>query len=187
MTLNQKLWGKVILSSYNYLNRLSDSLDKLIEKTALNSYYSYSYRFNNNTIEDVFNKISSYSNRKIDYINLKVLTEKALKSIPKHQAKLLILKFIQNMTIEKASQILQISTRSSYRRLEQAIASFMSALTHMGFTVEKLELDYANDPFIRSAYKLVKKNNFLIAEKAEVATTDSIFNTYINEMIASVI
>lgn len=187
MTSNQKLWGKAVLSTYNYLQRLCDSLDKLVEKTAVNSYCYNNLHSAENSIESISNKIIEYSNRKIDYINLKIIIEKALKDIPKQYAKLLILKYIQKMPIEKASQLLNISRRSSYRQLEQALASFMVTLTKYGYTIEKLELDYSSDPFIKSVLRLIKQNNFLIEEKAEVITNESVFTKYINDLLASAV
>ena len=75
MTTKQKNWGKTILSSYNYLQRLCSSIDKLIEDTAVNSYYSYSFIDSRNSITNISSKIINLSNRKIDYINLKILIE----------------------------------------------------------------------------------------------------------------
>ncbi len=187
MTTNQKIWSKALLSSYNYLGRLCDSIDNLIEKTAVNSYYAFSFINSENSIENISKKIIYYSNRKIDYINLKIIIERALKSISKLSAKYLILRYIHKMSVEKACEILNISSRSSYRKLNSALSEFSGVLSSYGFNVEKLELEYSSDPFIGSIYKLVSKNNFLIEEKAEVISKDSIFNRYINELMANVI
>ena len=82
MINNQKLWSKAILSSYNYLERLCNSIDKLVENMAVNSYFSTNLKYGANSVEDLSKKIINLSNRKIDYINLKVLTEQALKQMP---------------------------------------------------------------------------------------------------------
>ncbi|MBQ7885027.1 MAG: hypothetical protein IJ318_02915 [Clostridia bacterium] len=187
MTTNQKLWSKTVLSSYNYLKRLCDSIDKLIENTAVNSYYSFSYKNGENSIANISKKIINLSNRKIDYINLKVLTEKALKDMPKEQAKLLVLKFIHKIPIQTICNLSNISKRSAYRKLEQAIMAFMLVLSRYGYSAEKFELDYSGDPFVSSIYKLIKRSNFVLEEKAEVITNDSVFNKYINELMASAI
>lgn len=184
MTTNQKLWSKTILSSYNYLEKLCDSLDKLIQNTAVNSYYSYSFKNGENSITNISKKIINLSNRKIDYINLKVLTDKALKDMTKQQAKLLILKFINKIQIDKVCELLQMNRRTAYRRIEKALIEFMDVLCSYGYTPEKFEVVYAHDPFIKSILKLVERNNFLIEEKAEVITNDSVFNKYINELMA---
>ena len=187
MTSNKKIWSKTLLSSYNYLGRLCDSIDKIIEKTAVNSYYCFSFQNSENSIENISKKIINFSKRKIDYINLKVIIEKALKSIPKISAKLLILKFIQKLSIERACELLNITLRSSYRRLNNALDEFCASLTTFGFTIEKLEVNYSTDPFISSIFKLIKNNNYLIEEKAEVITKDCVFNRYLNELMANVI
>lgn len=187
MTTNQKNWGKAILSSYNYLQRLCDSIDLLVERTAVNSYYSFSFNFNDTAIETVSNKIIELTNRKIGYINLKLIIDKVLKEIPKNQAKLIILKYIQKLSIEKTCELLDISVRSGYRRLDNALAVFMATLSCMGYTCEKLEIEYACDPFISSILKLLEKNTYVIQEKADVISNDSVFNKYISDLLANVV
>lgn len=187
MTTKQKLWSKTILSSYNYLQKLCDSLDKLIKDTAVNSYYSFGYKNGENSVTKVSNKIINLSNRKIDYINLKVLTDKALKCMPSNHAKVLILKFINKINIEKICELLKLNKRTMYRRIEKALDEFMIKLDDLGYTPEKLEVVYSCDPFIKSILKLVERNNFLIEEKADVITNDSVFNRYICDLMALIV
>lgn len=187
MINNQKLWSKAILSSYNYLERLCNSIDKLVENMAVNSYFSTNLKYGANSVEDLSKKIINLSNRKIDYINLKVLTEKALKQMPKAQAKLLILKFIYKMPVQDICKLKNLSRRSAYRMIEQAVVNFMYVLSIFGYTTEKIELDYSNDPFLKSICKLIEKNNYVIEEKADVISNDSVFNKYINELMATAI
>ena len=77
-----------------------------------------------------------------------------------------------------------MTKRTAYRRIEQALGDFIEKLGEFGYTPEKLEVVYSSDPFIKSILKLVERNNFLIEEKAEVITNDSVFNKYINELMA---
>lgn len=186
MTTNQKIWGKALLSSYKYLERLCNSLDELVEKTALNSYYSYSFRLEDNSIENIADKIISYSNRKISYINIKVLVEKVLKEINNQYAKLLILRFIYEMPPEEICDIFNLSSSAFYRRLDKALAVFMTTLSRFGYTCEKLEIEYATDIFISSVLRMIKKQNILIAEKANVISNDSVYGRFINDLMASV-
>lgn len=184
MTTNQKVWGKTILSSYNYLEKLCDSLDYLIQKTAVNSYHTYGFKNGENSIMNISNKIINLSNRKIDYINLKVLTDKVLKIMQPKQAKLLILKYINKINADKLCELLNVNVRTVYRRLDSALQEFMEKLSIYGYTIEKLEVNYAQDSFIKSVLKLIAKNKFLLEEKADVITNDSVFNKYINELMA---
>ena len=91
------------------------------------------------------------------------------------------------MPIQTICEIKNLSRRSAYRRLEQASESFMAILSTYGYTLEKIEINYLNDPFLSSICKLVERNNFVIEEKANVITNDSIFNKYINELMAAAI
>ncbi|MBE7074912.1 MAG: hypothetical protein E7376_02925 [Clostridiales bacterium] len=187
MTTNQKIWGKTILSSYNYLQHLCNSIDKLVKMVAVNSYYSYTFKNTQNSISNISDKIINLTNRKIDYINLKILIEKALKDIPTLYAKLLILKYIHKLPILKACEILNISKRSSYKKLEQALSSFMAKLATFGYNTEKIEVEFFGDPFINSIFKLIERNNFVLDEKADVISNDSVFKKYISELMTATI
>ena len=66
------------------------------------------------------------------------------------------------------------------------ISSFMAKLAIYGFNTAKLDIEYFNDPFINSIYKMVEKNNFVLEEKADVLSNDTVFKKYINELMAAV-
>ncbi len=184
MITNQQVWGKTLLSSYNYLERLCESIDNVVEKTAVNSYYT-GFFGGGDTVEEVSKKIIEYSNRKIGYINLKLIIERTLKSLPKDYAKLLILKFIQKIDMDRICELLKLKIRSSYRRIELAVKAFSEKLEQFGYTKEKLDLEYLGDPFMCSILKLVQKNNCVLEEKAEVITSGSVYGGYLTKLLES--
>lgn len=178
MTTNQKVWSKVVLSSYNYLERLCESIDELVESTALNSFYCYGLE---DSVMALSNKIIKLSNRKINYINLKLVVEKTLKDIPNNLSKLLILKYVHNFSIEKCCDLLGYSLRTGYRKLDTALATFSEKMSILGYNVCKLEKDFLNDEFFYSAYKIVDKEKFLSEEKAETLTNNTLFTGFMKE------
>ncbi|MBE7082685.1 MAG: hypothetical protein E7378_03325 [Clostridiales bacterium] len=184
MTTKQKTWSKTLLSSYYYLERLCDSIDKLVNQTAVNSYFSSSSQLYNNSVMDISNRIIDLSNRKIEYINLKVLIEKTLETMPKKLAKLLILKYMQKISIEKCCMLLNMSMRSCYRLLDKSLACFSEQIARFGYNTQKLEIVYWDDKFIKSIYTLIEQDKCVMDEKADVISNDSVFNTFIKELIA---
>ena len=63
----------------------------------------------------------------------------------------------------------------------------MATLTCMGYTSEKLEIEYSSDPFISSLLRLLEKNSYIIEEKAKVISNDSVFNKYISDLLVNVV
>ena len=68
-----KIWSKTILSVYKYLEALANSIDDLVMKKSINSAFYSSYRFY--SCYDVANKIMQLTERKINLINIKVLSK----------------------------------------------------------------------------------------------------------------
>lgn len=183
MLSNQIIWSKTLLSSYSYLERLCNSIDSLIEKTAVNSYYSFGNLSGDNSIMGISNKIITLSNRKIDYINLKLLIEKNLNNVPNLHKKILVLKFIKNLQNEKIGELLNISKRNFYRKLNEALLSFANQLSVLGYCSEKLNEIYLKDYFIKSIYTLVSSKNYDFVEKAEVLCSEGMVNKFYSNFV----
>jgi len=186
MLSNQIIWSKTLLSSYGYLERLCKCIDKLVEKTALNSYYSYKNSYSENSIIGIADNIIRLSNRKIDYINLKVIVEKALRKMSNMARKVLILKYINKMSAERICLLLNISSSALYKKLSKALNAFFIEVAKLGYGEAKLEVIYLEDNFIKSIYDLVRTKNYSIEEKADVITNRSVYNDFVSSLIAKV-
>ena len=155
MIKNQIVWAKTLLAAYKYLGTMCNAIDRAVEKLAQNSFYSCGVWREENSITNISKKIISLSNKKVDYINLKVVVEKAVKLLSEKGAKILILKFIQGLDNKTIIQTLNMADRTYYRKLNSAAQEFASKMTAIGYGVEKLDLIYGSDRFIKSIYDTI--------------------------------
>ena len=91
--MNSNLWAKTCLTVYRYLERISEAIDGLVNRQALNSYYS---NYTNNSVMDIADKIIELGERKVKLINIKVLIDDILAHMDTLSAQLLIEKYIFN-------------------------------------------------------------------------------------------
>ena len=146
-------WSKTILTVYRYLKRMTFAFDRMIKSKAYNSFYTTSENFAFNNIFDISNSILDLSERKVTLINLKILTERVLKSIDRDLAKILIFKYVDNKKCEEISSMLGCTTRTYFRKINLAHKSFYKALTRLGYDEEKLEQMLKNEKWILNVYK----------------------------------
>ncbi len=151
-------WAKTILYVHKYLERITEGVDKLVEREAMNSYYFSSTR--ENDVTKVANKIIELTERKKRLINLKVLTENCLKDIDNLQARILIGKYINEEPCDVLAQRLNLAERTFFRRLGQAEESFSKALCRYGFSDEKMSSYLKGENWILDVYE-----NFMGEEK----------------------
>lgn len=135
-------WAKTILLAHKYLERISEGIDKLVEREAMNSYFYSSIR--ENGITRVADKILKLTERKKRLINIKVLNEKCLSEVLPLYAKILIGRYINEESCEELAKRLNLPERTFFRRLMQAEEGFVKALCRNGFDDEKLT-DYLHE------------------------------------------
>jgi len=179
-------WAKCMIVSYRYLERMCKAIDKQIEQVACYSFFQTSNFDQINSVHNVSKKIIALSQRKIDYINIKVLVEKVLESMDKKLSKILILKYIHNLKNSQLISLLKINERTMFRKINTAFDVFAKKMQEFGFSKEKLELVYFSDEFIGSVYKKIKsqtrvseKTNDLINIKSVVLSNISSFDTFL--------
>lgn len=162
------LCAKTTLMVYRYLDRIADAIDRLIERRALNSFYVGAFGNNDNSILSVADYIINLSERKVKLINLKILIDLALENCPILFAQILIERFMDN---EKGSEIAKkhnLSERTYFRRLNDALDNYSSALSKLGFPENKL-LDYiSSEKWIMEVY-----NRLLCAKSDDSVIIDS--------------
>lgn len=170
----QIIWAKTLLNAYKYLGTLCNSIDKLVNLTAKTSFYSGGVWNEANSVYNTSQKIIKLSDRKVDYINLKVIIERVISRMTKKQAKILTLRYIKRIDSKTISKILNMSERSYYRKTLDAIDNFATILEQLGYNSEKLEIKYLGDSFINSVYakqsyehsRLTSENNALGSDEA---------------------
>lgn len=147
-------WTKTILTVYRYLERVANAIDKLVDRQALNSYYSSCGK---SGILDIANEIIELSERKVKLINLKVLTENALENIDELYAQLLIEKYIDSDKCEMIAERHNLPLRTYFRRSEEAEDKFSSFLSKKGFNNEKLYDYLGKETWIMEVYENFNK------------------------------
>lgn len=134
----KNIWAKTILKSYRYLERIADAIDRMIENRGMFSMNMNSNNYYYNNIMSVADKIIELGERKIKLINLKLLTERALKACGKESANLLISKYINNKSNDEIMERYGMPPRTFYRKIDKAEAKFERALEGIGFNYENL-------------------------------------------------
>lgn len=182
MENKQLIWAKTFLVAYKYLGTLCSAIDRIIDATAENSFYCGSIWRESNSIYNVSNKILSLSERKIDYINLKVMVDKVLKKMSRKHAKILILRFIEQLSPDDIAGVIHMSTRSYFRLYKSSLESFAKTMKQLEFNFEDIEKRYLQDAFIESVYEQVGKNERVNIEEGEVLYNDTQFNKYLKTL-----
>ncbi len=164
-------WSKTVLQVYRYLPRITRTYDKLIMSKALNSQFTNSTNINFFSTETVADAIINLSQRKITLINLKLLIEKALKSIKPSLARLLILKFIDGKRCIDLADRLGICLRTVFRKINTALNSFSLALKRLGYTEEIIEKMLISEKWIAQVHKQFAKSDLSLIENADIKAT----------------
>lgn len=155
--MKSNLWAKTFLTIYKYLDRIADAIDKLVERQALNSYYS---GFRNDGVLDIADKLLELSERKVRLINVKVLTEQTLEKLERESAQLLIEKYIDNDRGEDIALRHGFPQRTYYRRQNEAENAFTAYMALQGFNEKKLNEYLAKENWIMEVYNNFKTKEF---------------------------
>lgn len=159
MNKKDDVWAKTMLIAYRYLAPISKAIDKVFNKTVKASFNMSGMYGDRYSAENISNRLIKMTNKKVDYINLKVIIENALSKLKPQCSKLLILRYIKELNVTTICNLLNICERTLFRRLNKALAQFRECVKEIGYTTEKLEVVYLNDSFIKSIYDLTKNNN----------------------------
>ncbi len=151
--MKSNLWVKTLLYIYKYLDRITDGIDKMVEKKAMSSfYYGNCHQCDNGTMT-IVNKIISMIERKKRLINIKVLVDKCLLACEKEGAEILIERFIDDDSAEIVAERRDMNIRTFFRRQDRAESDFYSQMVRMGYDVEKLEVYLEEEGWIIDVYQ----------------------------------
>ena len=145
-------WSKTLLGVYRYLPRVTYALDKIVKTRAYNSSFTSTNNIAFNDVMNVANTILDLTERKITLINLKLIIEKALCSMDKNLARILILKFIDGRKSNEIADVFKICLRTFFRKVNTALDSFSKALLRMGYNDEKLKNMLKNEKWIMEVF-----------------------------------
>ncbi len=144
--------SQAIIKSYKLLYKKCDVLDKLIKNHAV--YFTVDDAEYSAT--NVYNHIIELMERKNQLINLKIIIDTALKKLSEMDKKILYLKMNYNHNIENICNILNLSERTAFRKIEQAFNDLTIALNNS---------EYANH-----LAKILKREDWITNLKTEIST-----------------
>ena len=152
MKIEEKNLSRALLVAYGHFETICGAIDKTVFNCSVKSGNSYC------SAEFIANKIISLICRKKYLINLKVLVDKALSKTKKQFAKVLILKFVDQVDSTLASKMLNISTRTYFRQINSALEDFFKSLKSLGFTTSKIFDLISEENWILDIYNSYKKS-----------------------------
>ncbi len=163
--MQNHIWGKTLLSIYRYLDRVADAIDSLIEKQAVQtSSMLGNDALTHNTLS-LANKIIDLSERKVKLINIKLLTEKALSVIDEKGAKILIMKYFDNASVDEIMSSFSLSRRTYFRRIAEMEAAFEFGCSRFGFPMERLDDYLSTETWIINLKRSFEKGEKLLSIK----------------------
>ncbi len=148
--MKENIWSKTILGVYRHLEAVADAIDKIILKTALNSYH---FSLNTNDVYQTSNKLIELGERKVTLINLKLLVEDVLFKMEQKDADILICRYVENMKFKDIAFEKKIGMRTVFRRLEKAENMFNKKLLSLGYTSLKLKNMLKDETWILNHYE----------------------------------
>lgn len=157
MKTNQ--WAKTLLYTYKYLNRITDAIDKLVDRNAMNSFYFCSNNQKHNSVISVSNRIIELMERKKKLVNVKVLVDQSLLACDKLGAKILIEKFIDDDNAEEVALRHNLNIRTYFRRQDTAEKNFYANLVKLGYDERRLKEYLADERWIMEVYDKFQKES----------------------------
>ena len=148
--LNEKIWAKTLLSTYGYLETICGAIDKTVLNYGINSRMNVDAEF-------VANKIISLIERKKFLINTKILIDNILSRLDQKNARVLVLKYVDKIKAERASEVLNISIRTFFRKTNIAVDEFAVQLEKFGYNSKKLLNIFGKENWIMEIYGAYQK------------------------------
>lgn len=145
-----KYWSKSALLIYKYLEKMTNTVDKLIMDIGKHSNSHVMQK--NQTTYGQASKIIEYLDRKRKMINLKVAVEESLAKLNRTDRRILALVFIDGVKSDMVAQFLGVSLRTFFRKKIEALANFNTQMIANGFDLNFFNNEYACEKWILAVY-----------------------------------
>lgn len=170
-----KSWIKTIFMIYRHLPRIIDSIDKVFQARALNGGVMSGSAISYNNVYNLSDNLLKLTERKNALINLKVLTDSIIKGMDKKLAKILILRYIDGFNFKMLAEHFNISERTAYRRIDEALTMASMALEGLGYDKEKIEKEYKEEAWL---FDISNESDAIDYIKIDSSYLNSIIRTY---------
>ncbi len=149
--MKNNIIAKTLLTTYKYLETFASSVDKHINKRAEMSFFVSSNC--ENSVMDVTDKIIELSERKVNYINFKILIENYILTLTESQAEVVIERYIEGQESQAIANNLNIPIRTYYRKIEGAEGKLLPYFSENGYSEKRLLDIIQKDPLFYTAYQ----------------------------------
>lgn len=163
--MKNNILAKTLLTTYNYLETFANAIDKHVEKRAELSFFVTSNC--DNTVMDVADKIIELSQRKINYINFKLIIEKYILSLSEEMAELVIERYIDGEEGQKIASKFNMPIRTYYRKIAEAEGKLISFFERKGYSIDRLVRIIEKDPLFFTAYQGVNSSGEIDTQKLQ--------------------
>jgi len=161
-----KTWSKSFLSIYHILPVLTSSIDKLVYLKGINSSnFNLSNNFNTYHQVDV---IGNLMQKKINLINLKVITDEVLLEMDEEDSKLLIFRYIDGLNATKCIELSHMPKRSYFRAFSMALNKFQNLFYLKVLSNKKIYNSFINDELFEQIFNKIN----LIQDKQVLENID---------------
>lgn len=151
--------SEALIKTYRLFKKKCEAIDKFIN--------NHAFYFGPCTAEygamDVLNNIIELMTRKNQLINLKIIIDKAIKTLSDKDKKILFIKMHYNLHMNEICGILDLKERTAFRHVEKAYENLTNALNKSKYS-KKLE-------------KLIDGESWIMEVKEEVKERRASFKT----------
>lgn len=133
--MNQYSVAKALLGLYTKLPDATLHIQNSVDKLVRRSFY---YDRNTSTY-NLCNKIIELNSLKADYVNIKVLVDKATAAMDKDARKLLHLRFVKKWKFVKIANYFNVTLRTVFRQYDRAVSGFCLQAERLGYDLNEGE------------------------------------------------
>jgi len=183
--MNLKSWTKTILLSYRHLPKIVKSIDKIFNTRAINAGVMSGASITYNNVYNVTENLIILTERKVNLINLKLLCDKIIMSLDKNLAKVLILRYMDNLSYDKIAQVLKMSSRTVYRKVKQALEEGANILKNCGYNEYKLENKFKNEKWLYEIEQDITKKDGMVIDDLYINSICKRYNNLATSQIVA--
>ena len=158
----QQCWARTLLDINCFLDTICGAIDKSVKNCSISSGHSH--------MSTVYfaDKIIRLMQRKKFMINIRVLINSVLKNIPSESAKILTIKYIDQMKTDTACKLLDMPYRTYFRKVNKAVSDFAFELKKQGYDEKSLYDMLKDELWILEVFDNHLKKNIKTAEKVNL-------------------
>lgn len=152
-------WANLVVEAYKkipgWISCMETARAKLISLGAVSTNYVRGM-----TNEELFDKLIGLNYRMHGLVNLKLLLEEGIKRIPETYMVIMKMKYVDGASMEDISETLGVHRRTLFKYHDKAVKFLADALPMLGYTPEKFEYEYKEEPLLNPLKKRLASEIF---------------------------